>query len=133
MPTPATPRTLRVIPVLRIFSVEKAREFYLDYAGFQLDWEHRHEPNAPLYMQVSRDGLILQLSEHYGDGSPGTCFHVEYEGVEQLHAELNAKNYPFWRPGITTTFHGTQQLTLVDPFGNKLYLGEPERVTGADR
>jgi hypothetical protein len=123
------PRALRVIPVLRIFSVEKAREFYLDYAGFHLDWEHREEPDSPLYMQVSRDGLVLQLSEHYGDGSPGTCFHVEFVGVKALHAELSAKQYPYWRPGITKTFQGTPQLTLVDPFGNKLYLGEPEPNT----
>jgi catechol 2,3-dioxygenase-like lactoylglutathione lyase family enzyme len=52
-----------VIPILRIFSVEKAREFYLDYLGFHLDWEHRFDDNAPLYMQVSRAGLILHLCE----------------------------------------------------------------------
>jgi glyoxalase superfamily protein len=131
MATPASPRASRVIPVLRIFSVDKAREYYLDYAGFHLDWEHRHEPNAPLYMQVSRDGLILHLSEHYGDGSPGTCFHVEYRGVKELHAELSARKYPYWRPGITKSIHGTPELTLVDPFGNKLYLGEPESTPKA--
>ncbi|MGA7859813.1 MAG: glyoxalase superfamily protein, partial [Terracidiphilus sp.] len=94
-------RTLKVIPILRIFSVEKAREFYLDYAGFHLDWEHRFEPDSPLYMQVSRDGLVLHLSEHYGDGSPGTRFQVDFEGVRELRAELSAKGYPYWRPGIT--------------------------------
>ena len=31
----------RVIPVFRIFSVEKAREFYLDFLGFKIDWEAR--------------------------------------------------------------------------------------------
>lgn len=40
----------RVIPVLRIFSVEKAREFYIDFLGFTLDWENRFEEAAPLYM-----------------------------------------------------------------------------------
>ena len=74
-------RTQKVIPILRIFSVEKAREFYLDYAGFHLDWEHRFDPTAPLYMQISRDGLVIHLSEHYGDGSPGTRFQVNFEGV----------------------------------------------------
>jgi hypothetical protein len=67
-------RALRVIPILRIFSVEKAREFYLDYVGCNHDWEHRFDDTAPLYMQVSRDGLVLQLSEHYGDGPPGANF-----------------------------------------------------------
>ncbi len=65
-------RTLRVVPVLRIISIEKARKSYIDCSGFHVDWEHRFGPDLPLYMQVSRDGLILHLSEHYGDGSPGT-------------------------------------------------------------
>ena len=38
------------IPVLRIFSVDKAREFYMDFLGFSLDWEHRFSPDLPLYM-----------------------------------------------------------------------------------
>jgi hypothetical protein len=121
-----SPRTLRVISVLRIFSVEKVREYYLEFGGFHLAWEHRSEPTSPLYRQVSRDGLVLHLSEHYGDGSPGACFHVEFRDVKALNAELSAKNYPYWRPGMTETIQGSPQLTLVDPFGNKLYLGEPE-------
>jgi catechol 2,3-dioxygenase-like lactoylglutathione lyase family enzyme len=124
-------RTLRVIPILRIFSIEKAREFYLDYAGFHLDWEHRYEPHMPLYMQVSRDGLVLHLSEHYGDGSPGTRFQVDFEGVRELHGELAAKNYSYWRPGITETFWGTDQLNLLDPFGNKISLCEPKPEEGS--
>jgi len=43
----------RVIPVFRIFSVEKAREFYLDFLGFKVDWEARFGPDLPLYMQVT--------------------------------------------------------------------------------
>jgi ribosomal-protein-alanine N-acetyltransferase len=122
-----TLRTLRVIPILRIFSIEKAREFYLDYLGCKLDWEHRFDAISPLYMQVSRDGLVLHLSEHYGDGSPGTNFRVDFEGVKELHAELSAKNYPYWRPGITKTFWGMPQLNLLDPFGNKIQLCEPKK------
>ena len=118
-------RAHKVIPILRIFSVEKAREFYIDYAGFRVDWEHRFDDRAPLYMQISRDGLVLHLSEHYGDGSPGTSFHVQVEGVRELHAELTAKNYGYYRPGVEETFYGTMQLTLLDPFGNKLHLDEP--------
>ena len=49
-----------VVPVLRIFSVEKAREFYVDFLGFTWDWEHRFDDNAPLYMAAGRDGCVLQ-------------------------------------------------------------------------
>jgi len=58
---------LRSIPILRIFDEAKAREFYVDFLGFTVDWEHRFNDDAPLYMQVSRDGCVLHFSEHYGD------------------------------------------------------------------
>ena len=53
----------RVVPTFRIFSIDKAREFYLDFLGFKVDWEHRFEPGFPVYMQVSRDGLAFHLSD----------------------------------------------------------------------
>jgi len=37
----------RVVPLLRIFSIEKAREFYVQFLGFNADWEHRFEEGAP--------------------------------------------------------------------------------------
>ena len=123
-------RTVKVMPVFRIFSVEKAREFYLDYLGFQVDFEHRFDERAPLFMQVSRDGLTLRLSEHYGDGSPGAAVTVHVEGVRALHAELTAKNYGYYRPGLQKTFYGALQLKLLDPFGNHLMLDELQPETG---
>jgi Glyoxalase superfamily protein len=49
----------QVSPILRIFDEGKAKEFYLDFLGFHLDWEHRFGEKFPLYAQVSRAGLIL--------------------------------------------------------------------------
>jgi catechol 2,3-dioxygenase-like lactoylglutathione lyase family enzyme len=79
------------IPILRIFDIERARGFYVDWLGFTVDWEHRFHDDAPLYMQVSRDGLVLHLSEHSGDGTPGTVVYVTARGVAELHQELTAK------------------------------------------
>ena len=62
--------TSQVIPTFRIFDVGKAKDFYVDYLGFTIDWEHRFEDTAPLYMQVSLGSFQLHLSEHYGDGCP---------------------------------------------------------------
>jgi hypothetical protein len=36
----------KTIPILRIFSVEKAKEFYVGYLGFSVDWEHHFEDNT---------------------------------------------------------------------------------------
>ena len=42
----------QAVPIVRIFDVAKAQEFYLGFLGFKVDWEHRFHPNAPLYTQV---------------------------------------------------------------------------------
>ena len=90
----------RTIPILRSFDEAKAREFYLDYLGFSVDFEHRFAPDLPLYMAVSRAGMILHISEHYGDAMPGGAVFIETTGLRAFHAELTAKKYKFLRPGI---------------------------------
>lgn len=59
----------RTVPILRMFSVEKAKEFYVGWLGFKVDWEHEFEPDTPKYMQVSRGNLVFHLSEP--QGQPG--------------------------------------------------------------
>ena len=47
------------IPVFRIFSAELAKSFYVDFLSFNIEWEHRFGDNFPLYLQISRDVLLL--------------------------------------------------------------------------
>ena len=109
-----------VIPILRIFDVAKADEFYLGFLGFKVDWEHRFDDNAPLYRQISRDGLVFHLSEHHGDGSPGARVQVMMKGVEAFHREISSKGYRYMRPGLEKTEWGTLQTGTIDPFGNHI-------------
>ncbi|MBO9605165.1 MAG: VOC family protein [Paenibacillaceae bacterium] len=109
------------VPILRMFDEEKARQFYVDFLGFRIDWEHRFEPGTPLYMQVSRGGCRIHLSEHHGDGAPGANLRVETDDVESLHAELTAKKYKYNRPGLEQMPWGTRECTVHDPFGNRLH------------
>lgn len=107
------------IPILRIFSVDKAREFYLDFLGFQLDWEHRFAPDLPLYMQIHRDGLILHLTEHHGDATPGSAVFARVEDLKALERELLAKRYGYARPQAEAVDWGLE-MQVADPFGNRL-------------
>jgi len=115
----------RVVPTFRIFSLEKAREFYLGFLGFKVDWEHRFEPDFPVYMQISRDGLVFHLSEPHGDGTPGSHVYVYTSGVEELQRELIGKQYRHNRPGLQKQEWGMLEVQVVDPFNNKITFGEP--------
>jgi len=126
--------TASITPVLRIFDVAKAREFYLDFLGFNWDWEHRFDgfppPGAPLYAQVSRDGVTLHLSEHFGDASPGALNRVHVADVAALHAEISAKNYRHARPGLETMPWGERNFAVTDPFHNRLVFYTPDAAAG---
>jgi catechol 2,3-dioxygenase-like lactoylglutathione lyase family enzyme len=118
----------RVIPTLRMFDIAKAREFYLGYLGFTVDFEHRFEPDLPLFLGISRGGLQLYLSEHHGDGSPGIHITVEMTGLADYHAELTAKNYGYMRPGLVQQPWGTTTMTVYDPFSNHIIFTEDGKI-----
>lgn len=114
-----------ITPILRMFDEDKARQFYIDFLGFQVDWEHRFEEDFPLYMQISLNQSIIHLSEHHGDSSPGSTIRIHVEGLEEYHQQLLAQNYKYARPGLETTPWNTREVSVGDPFGNKLVFYEP--------
>lgn len=115
-----------VTPILRIFDVQRARDFYVDFLGFRVDWEHRFSEDLPLYLQVSRDDCVLHLSEHHGDGSPGVALRIRTRDVPALQAQLASTPYRFARPRAETPPWGGLELTLLDPFGNRLVFVEAD-------
>ena len=116
----------QTVPILRSFGETKAREFYLGFLGFTVDWEHRFEPGTPLYMQVSRDGIVLHISEHHGDGSPGARVRINCTGVAALQAELIGKRYKNNRPGLERPEWGGLECTVIDPVGNRIIFAEAD-------
>ncbi len=113
-----------------MLDVGKAREFYIDFLGFVVDWEHRFEPTLPLYMQTSRSDCVLHLSEHHGDGCPGTRVRIETAGIEELHRHLNERDYGYARPGLARAPWGELVLAVIDPVGNHIVFYE-RTSTGA--
>ena len=113
-------KALQTVPIFRMFSVEKAKEFYVGFLGFTVDWEHRFNDNSPVYLQVSRGGLVLHLSEHHGDCCPGSTALVHLDGLDAFHQELDAKAYRYLRPGIEDAPWGARVLEIIDPFGNRI-------------
>ena len=99
----------KTTPILRIFDAAKAKEFYIDFLGFKVDWQHRFEEGLPLYMQISKDGCIIHLSEHHGDCSPGAAIRIETNELETFQKQLLAKSYKYARPGIEQMPWGTRR------------------------
>jgi len=107
-------------PILRFFDEQKAREFYVEFLGFKVDWKHRFEEGTPLYMQISKGQCVIHLSEHHGDCSPGAAMRIETSDLESFHQELADKQYKYARPGIVKMPWGSSDMSIHDPFGNRL-------------
>lgn len=113
------PTVSAAIPILRIFSEQHARAFYIDFLGFGVDWEHRFEPDMPIYLQIRLGSLVLHLSEHHGDATPGSTVFVPVTGIRDWQPQLLAKGYKYARPGLQDMPWGAQ-MEIADPFGNRL-------------
>ncbi|MES2475231.1 MAG: glyoxalase superfamily protein [Verrucomicrobiota bacterium] len=111
------------IPILRSFDEIKAKEFYISFLGFKVDWEHRLSEGMPLYMQVSRGDCILHISEHHGDGSPGAGIRIGTPDIDSYLERLRASDYKHCKPDVPTEKPwGLREVDLQDPFGNRLTL-----------
>lgn len=119
----------KVIPILRIFDYKKVIEFYVDWLGFKVDWEDPRD-KVPIYLQISKDNIVLHLSEHHGDCSPGAKIFIDCceGGLHQYHSGLLAKNYTYNKPSLELAEWNAITMEVVDPFGNKLLFNEPNPI-----
>jgi uncharacterized glyoxalase superfamily protein PhnB len=111
------------VPILRIFDQAKALEFYVEFLGFAVAWEHRYGDNFPLYLEIRRGGCTIHLSEHYGDCTPVSALRIAVSDAGALHTEITAKDYRYAKPGYDAA---EKEFSVTDPFGNRLIFHQAE-------
>ncbi|MEM6525515.1 MAG: glyoxalase superfamily protein [Bacteroidota bacterium] len=115
--------TLKGIPTFRILDYKKAIDFYVHGLGFKIDWEHRFEPHAPIYMQISRNGLTLHLSENKRFET-GVIVFVDCKRLNEFYSDLSNRENKIKLSKPEKTNWQTIQMEIEDPFGNLLRLNE---------
>jgi catechol 2,3-dioxygenase-like lactoylglutathione lyase family enzyme len=114
------------VPILRSFDEARTRDFYLNFLGFDVEFEHRFDPGAPLYLGVRRGDCVLHLSEHYGDATPGGAVRIPVDDVSAYMAHLRAKQHGNARPGEPRQMPwGSCEITIQDPSSNRLTFYTP--------
>jgi catechol 2,3-dioxygenase-like lactoylglutathione lyase family enzyme len=127
--------TTTTIPVLRIFSEARAKEFYLEFLGFSLDFGGPVDgESGPYYGQVIRAHTTLQLAEMPYDPGHGATVDIWLDGLDELHRELMQRygemgtrvfGPAVWVPQIEDVSWGARVMIIGDPFGNHLRFSEP--------
>ncbi len=114
-------------PIFRSFDERKAREFYIDFLGFEVVFEHRFSDAAPLYLGLAMGDCQLHLSEHHGDGCPGASIRIPARNLTAYMQFLRDKKYQNANPGDPVEKPwGSKEITIADPFGNRLTFVETE-------
>lgn len=115
------------IPVLRSFDETRTKAFYCDFLGFEMVFEHRFDPGSPLYMGIRLSDCVLHLSEHYGDGCPGSSLRIPCNDVVAYAATLSVKSATHTHPAMPVARPwGVLEITIHDPSGNGLIFYSPD-------
>lgn len=108
-----------VIPQLRILRADRSLPFYVDGLGFSVDWEHRFEPGFPLFVQITREGQTLFLTEHVDDCEVGGAVYLMVPDVDECHRRFLANGVTPAEPPQDTPWD-TREMLVKDPDGNRL-------------
>lgn len=104
-----------VIPILRVASVDRAVAWYAQL-GFTKEWEHRFEPGLPAFASIARGRGRIYLSEHDGDGVPGTLVYIRHSDLDALAEQLGLS---------PTEVPWGRELKVEDPDGNRVRISDP--------
>lgn len=108
-----------VIPQLRITNAQRSLAFYVDGLGFAVDWQHQFEPNFPLFIQITRSGQTIFLTEHTGDCLVGGAVYFIVPDSRACYEDFSLKGIVAANKPEDTPW-GTCEFLLMDPDGNRL-------------
>lgn len=108
-----------VVPQLRITNAAASLSYYVDQLGFVVDWRHQFEPGYPLFVQATREGQTIFLTEHAGDCQVGGAVYFMVADADACFLEFAACGVVATNVPSNTPW-GTREFVLTDPDGNRL-------------
>ena len=88
------PTIATVVPVLSVGSYEETVSHYVEWLGFEVNWEYREE-QLPFVISISRDGFSFMLAELDSTSEPetstGSWTVIYVSDIEAMSAELNSR------------------------------------------
>ena len=122
----------RVVPAIPVTDLERARAFYVEGLGFEVDWEWCDTPGEPAFLQLSRAGLSIYLSARPDRGPAGGLTYLYVSDVDAWCTEfcgrgLGSEGTPQDHPW------GNREWVVSDPDGNRLCFASVRRGLSPDR
>jgi hypothetical protein len=111
------------VPVFQIGDYQKAVDHYVNWLGFNLDWEWREASEKPVIMHISRDGIALFLNE-FNDGIGPSMLNVNLTNLQSYADEVNARRPDSVQVALEQPYE-IPAFEVTDPFGNTISFKQP--------
>jgi len=130
---------MAVIPTVRCRHLRTSLAFYTGILDFEC-LDDSDEPD-PSFRVLRRDGALLFLSSHTGDGVFGQAIAVLTDDVDALFRRLRARGLETpGNPDAPVEVHqgpidqtwGTREFYVADPDGNTVRFTQGFRIRSAD-
>ena len=117
---------MAIIPTVLCRSLRRSVEFYTRILDFELI-EAWSELSDPGFAWLTRDGDVLHLSSHAGDGAFGQAIVIEVAEIDDLFETFRSQGLdtsskpdsPVHQGPLDQTW-GTREFYVDDPDGNSL-------------
>ncbi len=125
---------MSVEPFIKCSDMTRSLAFYSELLDFDVNLPPDPDPAAFMskYAQLVRDGSIVHLSAHAGDGVYGSVVYIRVGNVDDVYTATVDRGLPIVdddeSPGIymqlTDQTWGMREFAVRDPDGNKVKYGQ---------
>jgi len=105
-----------IVPVLSVGSYEETVSHYVEWLGFNVDWEYR-EQQLPFVISITRDGFSFMLAE--SETSTGSWTTIYVSDLEAMSEELNSRRSDSVKIELYPP-NDIAQIHVIDPWKNLL-------------
>jgi hypothetical protein len=105
-----------IVPVLSVGSYEETVSHYVEWLGFNVDWEYREE-QLPFVISITRDGFSFMLAE--SETSTGSWTTIYVSDLEAMSEELNSRRSDSVKIELYPP-NDIAQIHVIDPRKNLL-------------
>ena len=105
-----------IVPVLSVGSYEETVSHYVEWLGFNVDWEYR-EQQLPFVISITRDGFSFMLAE--SETSTGSWTTIYVSDLDAMSEELNSRRSNSVKIELYPP-NDIAQIHVTDPWKNLL-------------
>ena len=105
-----------IVPVLIVGLYEETISHYVEWLGFNVDWEYREE-KLPFVISITRDGFSFMLAE--SETSTGSWTTIYVSDLEEMSEELNSRRSNSVKIELYPP-NDIAQIHVIDPWKNLL-------------